>query len=78
MTADRAGPMRRSRRLDGERKRTLVLAATDAVLQRGGHPNIAAIARAAGVGRKFVYDHPDLRPRSSSRSPEPPRARPTT
>ncbi len=61
MTADRAGPMRRSRRLDSERKRTLVLAATDALLQRGGYPNIAAIARAAGVGRKFIYDHPDLR-----------------
>src|SRR5713101_2910555 len=54
-------PMRRARRADSERKRRLVLAVTDAQLQVGRHPTIAGIARQAGVGRKFIYDHPDLR-----------------
>ena len=53
--------MRRARRADSERKRRLVLAVTDAQLEAGRHPTIAAIARQAGVGRKFIYDHPDLR-----------------
>ncbi len=53
--------MHQSRRLDGERKRALVLAATDALLEAGRHLEIAGIARLAGVGRKFIYDHPDLR-----------------
>ncbi|MGH2669906.1 MAG: DUF6262 family protein [bacterium] len=61
MTTDRAEPMRQARRIDSERKRHLVLAATDAQLDAGRHPTIAGIARAAGVGRKFIYDHPDLR-----------------
>lgn len=61
MTPDRSAPMRHARRLDSRDKRTLVLAAVDATLERGGALSIAGIARAAGVGRKFVYDHPDLR-----------------
>lgn len=61
MQADRAEPMRVARRFDSDRKRALVLAATDALLEAGRHPSIAAIARRAGVGRKFIYDHPDLK-----------------
>lgn len=61
MPPDRAEPMRAARRFDSDHKRALVLAATDALLEAGRHPSIAAIARQAGVGRKFIYDHPDLR-----------------
>lgn len=58
---DGAESMRQARRIDSERKRRLVLAATDAQLDAGRHPTISGIARAAGVGRKFIYDHPDLK-----------------
>jgi chromosome segregation ATPase len=60
MTADRSEQMRHARRLDSEHKRKLVLAAVDATLEQRRPPSIAAIARAAGVSRKFIYDHPDL------------------
>lgn len=53
--------MRHARRLDSQNKAALVLAATDAALTRGGHLSIAGVARDAGVGRKFIYDHPDLK-----------------
>lgn len=58
---DRSEPMHHARRLTGQHKRTLVLAALDAAIESGRHPTIAGIARVAGVGRKFIYDHPDLR-----------------
>ena len=61
MTRDPAQAMRDARRLDSHRKATLVLAAADAAIQRGEAASIAGIARDAGVGRKFIYDHPDLR-----------------
>ncbi len=61
MTTDRAEPMRAARRLDSAHKRALVLAAADALLEAGRHPSVAGIARRAGVGRKFIYDHPDLK-----------------
>ena len=51
--------MHEARQAAGQRRRALVLAATDAALQRSAHPSIAGIARSAGVGRKFIYDHPD-------------------
>jgi chromosome segregation ATPase len=60
-TTEQAEAMRRARRADSERKRHLVLAAADAALEAGRHPSIAGIARQAGVGRKFIYDHLDLR-----------------
>jgi Family of unknown function (DUF6262) len=60
-TTERSAPMLRARRVDSEHKRALVLAAADAQLEAGRHPSIASIARHAGVGRKFIYDHPDLR-----------------
>ncbi len=61
MRTDRSEPMRQARRLDSDHKRALVLAATDAQLEAGRHPSIASIARQARVGRKFIYDHPDLK-----------------
>ncbi len=61
MTTDKSAPLRAARRLNGDHKRVLVLAATDAALERGRYPSIASIARQAGVGRKFIYDHPDLK-----------------
>jgi chromosome segregation ATPase len=53
--------MRQARSLDGQRKHALVLAAVQAAVHQGNVLTVAAIARAAGVGRKFIYDHPDLR-----------------
>jgi chromosome segregation ATPase len=61
MRAELGDAMRNARRLDGQRKATLVAAAVEAALQRGQHLTIAAVARDAGVGRKFIYDHPELR-----------------
>lgn len=61
MTTERSQAMHDARLLDSQRKRTLVLAAAEAALQRGDGVTIARIARDAGVGRKFIYDHPDLR-----------------
>lgn len=60
-TAERSAPMLRARRVASEHKRALVLAAADAQLEAGWHPSIASIARHARVGRKFIYDHPDLK-----------------
>jgi hypothetical protein len=61
MKPDLSEAMLRTRRADSQRRATLVLAATDAVLVRGSCVSIAGIARAAGVGRKFIYDHPELK-----------------
>lgn len=61
MTPDRSEPMHHARRLTSQHKHTLVLAALDAAVESGRYPTIAGIARTAGVGRKFIYDHPDLR-----------------
>lgn len=49
------------RRLDSQLKRERVAAAVDARLAAGHALTIAAIARHAGVSRKFIYTHPDLR-----------------
>jgi chromosome segregation ATPase len=49
------------RRLDSQLKRERVAATVDARLACGGELTIAAIARQAGVSRKFIYTHPDLR-----------------
>lgn len=53
--------MRDARHRSAQHKRTLVLAALEAAVQQGQALTIAAVARRAGVGRKFIYDHPDLR-----------------
>lgn len=61
MSAERAESMRAARRLDSRHKAGLVLAALDAAVAAGRHPSVSGIARTAGVGRKFIYDHPELR-----------------
>jgi hypothetical protein len=50
-----------TRRPDTQLKRERVAAAVDARLAAGHELSIAAIARHAGVSRKFIYAHPDLR-----------------
>jgi hypothetical protein len=59
--ADLTDAMLCHRRRDSEHKHALVVAALQAAVESGTHPTIAGIARAARVGRKFIYDHPDLR-----------------
>jgi chromosome segregation ATPase len=49
------------RRLDSQLKRQRVIAAVDARLAAGHELSVAALARQAGVSRKFIYAHPDLR-----------------
>ncbi len=50
-----------TRRLGSQLKRERVAGAVDARLAAGHELSIAAIARHAGVSRKFIYAHPDLR-----------------
>jgi chromosome segregation ATPase len=57
-----------SRRLDSQLKRERVAAAVDARLAAGHELSIAAIARHAGVSRKFIYTHPDLRAQIEQRA----------
>jgi hypothetical protein len=58
---DAAERLTRARRQVGDRKARLVVAAVEAVVRRGQIPNVSEVAREAGVGRKFIYDHTDLR-----------------
>lgn len=57
-----------SRRLDSQLKRERVAAAVDALAASGRELSIAAIARRAGVSRKFIYAHPDLRAQIEQRA----------
>ena len=57
----RAVAMHSQRRLDSQLKRERVAAAVDACLASGAEVTIAGVARHAGVSRKFIYSHPDLR-----------------
>ena len=56
------------RRLDSADKTRRVLAALDATLEAGQPPTIAALARRAGVSRRFIYDHPELRAEAERRA----------
>lgn len=56
------------RRLDSQLKHERVIAAVDARLAAGHELSIAALARHAGVSRKFIYAHPDLRDRIEQRA----------
>ena len=56
------------RRLDSADKARRVLAALDATLGTGEPLTIAALARRAGVSRRFIYDHPELRAEAGRRS----------
>jgi hypothetical protein len=58
------------RRLDSADKTRRVLAALDAALGAGEPLTIAALARRAGVSRRFIYDHPELRTEAERRSAE--------
>lgn len=57
-----------TRRLDSQLKRERVAAAVDALATTGRELSIAAIARHAGVSRKFIYTHPDLRAQVEQRA----------
>lgn len=57
----RAVAMHGQRRLASQLKRERVAGALDACLAAGSEITVAAIARQAGVSRKFIYSHPDLR-----------------
>lgn len=58
------------RRLDSADKTRRVLAALEATLGAGQPLTIAALARRAGVSRRFIYDHPELRTEAERRSRE--------
>lgn len=58
------------RRLDSQTKAARVMAALEAMAVSGTALSIAALARTAGVSRRFVYDHPELRAEAERRSAE--------
>jgi hypothetical protein len=64
----RGDAMVAQRRLDSQLKHERVIAAVDARLAAGHELSIAALARHAGVSRKFIYAHPDLRDRIEQRA----------
>jgi len=53
--------MHASRRLDSQLKAQQVRAAVGALVTAGRPATIAQVAREAGVSRKFIYAHPELR-----------------
>jgi chromosome segregation ATPase len=62
------------RRLDSQLKHQRVIAALDARLAAGQDLSVAGLARQAGVSRKFIYAHPDLRARIEERAEQANRA----
>ena len=56
------------RRLDSADKAGRVITALGATLDAGEPLTIAALARHAGVSRRFIYDHPELRAEAERRS----------
>ena len=56
------------RRLDSADKTGRVITALDATLEAGESLTIAALARHAGVSRRFIYDHPEPRAEAERRS----------
>jgi uncharacterized protein DUF6262 len=59
--AEQAEHLARIRRADTEAKTARLLATLDAFIAAGQAPVIAVLARRAGVSRRFIYDHPELR-----------------
>jgi hypothetical protein len=59
--ADPAGHLARLRRADSQAKAARVRAALDAMAAAGEPPGVSLLARRAGVSRRFIYDHPELR-----------------
>jgi predicted transcriptional regulator len=66
--ADPAGRPAERRRLDSQTKAARVIAALDAMAASGTALSIAALARNAGVSRRFIYDHPELRAEAERRT----------
>lgn len=64
----RGEAMLATRRLDSQFKRERVAAAVDALATTGRQLSITAIARHAGVSRKFIYTHPELRAQIEQRA----------
>lgn len=58
------------RRLTSQLKRERVIAAVDARVAAGQELSLAGLARQAGVSRKFIYAHPDLRAQIAQRGRE--------
>ncbi len=58
---ERGEAMIAGRRLDSQVKHQRVIATVDARLAAGRELSVAGIARQAGVSRKFIYAHPELR-----------------
>jgi len=56
------------RRLDSQLKHRRVIAAVDARLATGHELSVAGLARHAGVSRKFIYAHPELRAQIEQRA----------
>jgi len=56
------------RRLDSQTKAARVIGALDTMVTSGAALSIAALARHAGVSRRFIYDHPELRAEAERRS----------
>ena len=61
MSEAAADRLRRLRRTDSEVKTARVRAALDAAATAGEAMPVTQIARVAGVSRRFIYDHPELR-----------------
>jgi hypothetical protein len=59
--ADPAAHLARLRRADSQAKTARVRAALQALAAAGQPPGISLLARRAGVSRRFIYDHPELR-----------------
>ena len=66
----RADRLVAARRLDSTTKTSQVLAALESALGAGQPLSIAALARRAGVSRRFIYDHPELRAQAERRAAE--------
>lgn len=56
------------RRLDSQTKAARVIRALEAMVASGTALSIAALARNAGVSRRFIYDHPELRAETERRT----------
>ena len=67
-TAAHTSRLTELRRLNSADKARRVLAALDATISAGEPLTIAALARRAGVSRRFLYDHPELRAEAERRS----------
>lgn len=65
---ERGDHLVRLRRADSVAKAARVLAALDAMVATGEPPGVSLLARRAGVSRRFVYDHPELRAEVGRRS----------